>query len=99
MSLPPMPANVQSLSLAWLLEEDWPQWLAMDPGFQPDYRAWLTKCDAAFDKYRAAGVPILKVEIRPAEFQAWADAHGQRYGSMDRAHYASYLTILKRAAN
>jgi hypothetical protein len=32
-----MSAQLQRLGIAWLREEDWPRWLAIDKDFQPKH--------------------------------------------------------------
>jgi hypothetical protein len=80
--------KVTALALAWFRECDWPRWCSIDPLFQPDYQHWLGRSEAAFERYRAAGVPILKVVIRPDEFMAWSLANGAGIHTHARAHYA-----------
>jgi hypothetical protein len=81
--------NVGGVAVAWFLRDDWSEWLAMDADFQPDYMHWRRRTEAAYQHYRATGVPIIKAVIRPAEFRAWATASGAGFGSQARATFAA----------
>ena len=81
--------RLQGLAIAWMREQDWPAWLAIDPNFQPDYRIWLQRMDATYARYQAAGVPVIKVEIRPQEFAEWCRATGRTVSSDARAAFAA----------
>ena len=83
--------SLRRVALAWFRQEDWPQWCAMDPDFQPDYQHWLRRMDALFEKQKAAGVTVVKVVIEPAEFLKWSKAHDRKgLPTSDRAAFAAW---------
>ena len=82
--------NVRRIAIAWLRQEDWPAWLAMDAGFQPNYAHWLQRMDTTFDRLKAAGVNVVKVEIRPDQFTEWRKATGAGVDTHARAAYAAF---------
>lgn len=86
--------KLKRLAVAWLAQEDWPAWLAMDPNFQPDYQHWLRRMETTFTRLEAAGVNVVKIEIRPDDFIAWRDSDaGSQYRELlpthQRAGYAA----------
>lgn len=83
--------SLQGVGVAWFAEEDWPTWLALDAGFQPNYQHWLRRVDTTFTRLEDAGVAVVKVEIRPAEFLAWLD-------SAEGAPHRTLLPTHQRAA-
>ena len=95
-TLPPMPPNLQGLTIAWYRESDWARWAEMDqPAFQPGYQHWLRRSEAALQHYRAAGVPVIKVTIDPDEFLAWSTATGKGVDSQARTLYATIAGMRK----
>lgn len=91
--LPPLPPKMRSLSLAWLREEDWPRWLAIDPNFQPDYQHWLRRMEAALKHYEGQGKRVVKVIVDPDEFLEWSRVNGGKVDSGARATFAARLAI------
>ena len=81
--------KMRGLGISWVRKEDWPRWLEIDSQFQPDYQHWLRRNEAAFTKYQAAGVPIIKVLVDPDEFLAWSRDNGGGVGSDDRAAFVT----------
>lgn len=80
--------NLKGIGAAWFRREDWERWRELDPDLRPDFDDWLKRMEAAFAKYQAAGLPIVKVVIDLDTFIAWADANGTGYASDARTVYA-----------
>jgi hypothetical protein len=85
--------KMKGLAVAWLREGDWPVWLAMDPDFQPDFDHWLRRIEAAYARYQAAGINVVKVEIDPDEFLEWSRANGAGVNSTARATFAAFKML------
>lgn len=87
------PIKLRRLAIAWLRESDWPAWLAMDSGFQPDYQHWLQRMETTFARLEGAGVPVVKVTLDPDEFLAWSKATGAGVDTHARAKYAAFAAM------
>lgn len=85
--------KLKRLAVAWLLEADWPRWCSMDPDFQPSFDHWLQRMTTAYDCLKAQGVPVVRVEIRPAEFLVWTRANGRGVDTHARAAYAAFAAM------
>ena len=81
--------KMRGLGISWFRKEDWPRWLEIDSQFQPDYQHWLRRNEAAFAKYQAAGVPIIKVLVDPDEFLAWSKLTGKGVDTVARSAFVS----------
>ncbi len=79
---------MQRIAMAWFREDDWPQWRAMDPDFQPNYQHWLRRMERLVAT-QPAGITLVKVMIEPAEFQRWRTAFGRGVDTHDRALFAA----------
>lgn len=79
------------VAVAWMRKEDWPQWLAIDPDFQPDYDHWLSRMNAAVQRLEAEGKLCEKIEIGPDEFLAWCRVNGCKVESKSRSKYAAEI--------
>jgi hypothetical protein len=80
--------NVQGLALAWYKECDWAEWRSLNPEIDLSYTRWLARMKAAYQHYKAGGVPIQKVLIRPREFKQWSEQSGAGFGTHARARFA-----------
>ena len=76
--------------IAWLRKEDWPRWLDIDPDFQYDYDYWHRRMQGAYERLKAAGVSVVKVEVLPEEFIAWAQNNGCPFDTRGRSAYAAW---------
>lgn len=85
--------NLQSLSLAWLKEEDWPRWLSIDSDFQPDYQHWLRRMNAAIAHYQSLGKRVQKIVVNVDEFLEWSRANGGKIDSNARAAFVAYKSM------
>jgi hypothetical protein len=87
--------KLKRLAVAWLRENEWPRWLAIDPNFQPDYQHWLRRMENTFSELKSQGVNVVKADIGIDDFTAWSKAHGNgRVDTEARAEYAA--TIARR---
>lgn len=94
MDIPKGP-NIKSLAIAWLKEEEWPQWLSIDSDFQPDYKHWLGRMNAAFAHYQSLGHRVVKITIEVDEFLEWSRSNGGKVDSNARAAFAAYKSMRK----
>ncbi len=88
------PPKMRSLAFAWLREEDWPRWLALDSTLEPNYQHWLTRMEKAFDHYTKHGLNVEKVTIEVDEFLEWSKANGGKLDSNARSTFAAYKNML-----
>jgi len=83
---------IAGVAVAWMREEDWPRWLAIDPDFQPDYGKWLAKTEAAFKSFEAQGHKLEKIVLDPDDFLAWSrEFAGGEVNSNARSKYAALM--------
>ena len=80
------------LALPWILEEDWPQWQAVDRGV-PTYEKWVESFDKNLKLAESYGWPYERVPVRPDPFNEWCKTHKRTAGKFDRSLYA--LEILR----
>lgn len=78
------------LALPWILEEDWPQWQAIDHNV-PSYEKWVELFDRNLKLAEAHGWPYARVSVRPAPFNEWCKANQRTVGKFDRNVYALEL--------
>jgi hypothetical protein len=78
------------LALPWILEEDWPQWQAVDRGI-PSYEKWVELFDRNLKLAEACGWPYERVPVRPDRFNEWCKANQRIVGKFDRSLYALEL--------
>lgn len=81
--------KLKRMAIAWLREEDWPRWLELDPGFQPHYANWLARMESTYEKLKAAGVNVVKVDVPVAEFEQWAATAGCKADTQGRSLFAA----------
>ena len=83
------------MAIAWLRENEWPRWLALDQNFQPDYAHWLRRMESVFSDLQSKGVNVVKADVGIDDFMAWSKAHcDSRVDTDARATYA--VTIARR---
>jgi hypothetical protein len=82
------------LALPWILEEDWPQWQAIDRGV-PSYEKWVELFDKNLRLAESYGWPYERIPVRPAQFEAWCKANKRSPMKFDRSLFA--LAILREA--
>jgi len=88
--------KLKRLAIAWMRQEDWPAWLAMDPNFQPSFEHYRKRMETTFARLKAAGVNAVKVEILPAEFIAWLDSDaGSQYRALLPTHQRAGYAVMK----
>ncbi|MBL8893353.1 MAG: hypothetical protein JNJ53_02065 [Rhizobiales bacterium] len=80
------------LALPWILEEDWPQWQAVDRGV-PTYEKWVESFDKNLKLAESYGWPYERVPVRPDPFNEWCKTRKRTAGKFDRSLYA--LEILR----
>ena len=78
--------------IAWLREEDWPQWRAIDPKL-PTYDRWLRKTEGGTKKIEKHGFSAEKVIINPDDFLAWCNSVGCKVDRKARSYFATSLLI------
>ena len=78
------------LALPWILEEDWPQWQAVDRDI-PSYEKWVELFDKNLKLAEACGWPYERVSVRPDPFNEWCKANQRTVGKFDRNVYALEL--------
>jgi hypothetical protein len=81
------------LALPWILEEDWPQWQAIDHNV-PSYGKWVELFDKNLKLAEAHGWPYARVSVRPDSFNEWCKANQRTVGKFDRNVYA--LELLRK---
>jgi len=81
---------------AWLQREDWPQWIAADPMFEPSYETWLAKSEARIKEFEKRGTGIEKVTVRFDEFICWAKANRRAVDTKARSEFAAMLLMRSR---
>lgn len=80
-------------AVAWLREEDWPRWLAIDPNFQPDYRRYVSRMESIEKQIEAAGGRVKRIHIDPDAFLEWSRANGRGVDTKARAAYAAFMAM------
>lgn len=78
------------LALPWILEEDWPQWQAVDQGI-PSYEKWVELFEKNLKLAEACGWPYERVSVRPDRFNEWCKTNQRTVGKFDRSLYALEL--------
>lgn len=73
---------------SWYVESDWPEWLALCPDMKSTYREWLDWSEKQLPQFRARGMVVEPITIRPAGFAKWSKEQGRGLLSGDRAAYA-----------
>jgi len=84
------------LALPWILEEDWPQWQAVDHGI-PSYEKWVELFDKNLKLAEACGWPYERVPVRADRFNEWCKANQRIAGKFDRSLYALELLRTSRS--
>jgi hypothetical protein len=80
-------------AVAWLREEDWPRWLAIDSKFQPDYSKYIVRMEAIEKDIQARGGTVKRIVIEPDAFLTWSAANGGRVDTKARAAYAAFMAL------
>ena len=86
------------VAIAWLRKEDWPQWLAIDPNFQPDYDHWLKRMEKAVADTQKTGHLVEKIDVEPGEFLKWSRVNGGKVDSKARAAYAAMILSARHSS-
>lgn len=79
---------VQKTFAAWYVESDWPAWTKLCPDMKDSFQQWKTWTDQQLPTFRAKGMIVEPVTIRPDGFKKWSAAQGRGLLSGDRAAYA-----------
>ena len=88
--------NLKTLAVTWFRKEDWPRWLAIDPGFDPDYENWLRKSERAMVEHADPRYVLEKVAVDPDEFLEWSRVNaGGEVGQSARGQYAAEVLMKK----
>ena len=83
-----------SIAIAWLREEDWPEWQRIDDDPQT-YAEWREKISEAMVALTIAGHDMEKVTVIPAEYLKWRKKQ-RTADSPSRAQYASEVLAKRR---
>lgn len=86
------------MAVAWLREEDWPRWQAVDPGL-PAHTRWLEKINAAIRQSEDAGFDAVKIVIQPDAFIQWCKAAGKPGDRNSRAEFAARQLMTRLTAH
>ena len=89
----------RTIAVTWFREEDWPVWAAMDPLFDTSHARWLAKMNAQLPLIERRGIEVVKVEMDPNAFTAWAKASGKGHRQTDRAAYAAFVLMRRRTGH
>lgn len=73
---------------SWYAESDWPEWVALCPDMKTSHQEWLAWSEKQLPQFRAQGMIVEPVTIRPDGFAKWAKEQGRGHTSGDRAAYA-----------
>lgn len=76
------------IAVAWLLEEDWPRWRAIDPEL-PGYDRWLEKIDQAIGEAESRGMVAERITVDPDAFAKWCRDIGEPLNRNTRSRYAA----------
>ena len=88
--------NIKTMAVTWFRKEDWPRWLAIDPGFDPDYENWLKKSEQAMVDYNDPRYVLEKIMVDPDEFLEFSRVNtGGEVGQHARAQYAGFILMKK----
>ena len=83
--------DVRGIAIVWLLKDDWPRWLALDPNFQPDFDHWRRRIEAAIDQLESTGTRCEPIIVDPDRFDKWRRENGHPMNAGSRAVYAAWL--------
>ena len=83
-----------SIAVAWLREEDWPEWQRIDDD-PKTYSEWREKISEAMVALATAGHILEKVTVVPADYLKWRKKQ-KKADSPSRAQYA--VEVLARQA-
>ena len=76
------------VAVAWLLEEDWLRWKALEPDL-PSYDQWLSRVETAIEEVEKRGQVAEKVVIDPYEYFGWCRARDRKVERSARAQYVA----------
>lgn len=83
------------ITIACYLESEWDDWRALvedgEATFQGSYKIWKGIADHTAAEKRAEGFVVKLVEIRLADFLAWAKRTNRKTDSSARAAYAGLI--------
>jgi hypothetical protein len=85
-------------AVAWLLEEDWPKWRALDSDL-PEYRKWRSKTETLEAAAKSTGTQTERIVLRPDTHAEWCTANGQKVGSKSRSFCAAQILTIRSTAN
>jgi hypothetical protein len=83
----PNPAQAVRIGVAWLREEDWPEWQEIDDD-PKTYAEWREKISEAMVALTIAGHDVEKVTVIPSDYLKWRKKQ-KATDSPSRAKYAS----------
>ena len=86
------------IAVAWLLEEDWPKWQAIDSQL-PDHSRWLAKIESAEAKAKSEGMHTERIVVTPDRFVEWCSANGKAIDRNSRAEYAAKTLMIRITAH
>lgn len=81
---------MKRIAAAWLHAEDFARWREVDAHFVGSYEIWLRRMEAMIEQLKSRGVNVVKIEVRPEEFLAWARSAGASVDSKGRSAFAAW---------
>lgn len=84
-----------SVAVAWLRQEDWPRWQAIDSQL-PTYENWLRKIEILIKEVEKRGQLPEKVIIDPNAFLDWCRSTGAEVNRNTRAQFAAALLMRRK---
>ena len=90
--------KTKKCALAWLRQEDWPRWKALDPGMTT-YPHWLSKVTKATADAERQGIAVVKIAVDIDDFVSWCTASGRPIDSGSRAMFAGMLLMRRSMAH
>lgn len=80
-----------NVAVAWLRQEDWLRWQAVDPNLR-SYEDWLLKIETLVDQVERGGKAVPeKILVDPDEFISWASERGFKIDRFSRSQYAAEI--------
>ena len=83
----PVTRTLPKLALPMILEEDWPQWRAVDKDI-PSFEKWIELFDKSLKVAESRGWPYERVAIRPDAFHDWCKSNQRAADKFNRNIYA-----------
>lgn len=80
------------IALAWLREEDWPEWrkIDVDSSDYETYEEWLRRAQEVMIGMIAEGHAVERVTVIPSDFLKWKKTR-KKAGPATRAAYATEI--------